>query len=172
MIKYEVNTVFPFPNPMPGAEITISDITTAFFDIKCYISNPSPDEAKDWRKGKITIAIYEYDKCPFCIVKFTDWSLDVSVNVLKIQSEQQREEWLNTEGNIINLFLIDSRTNILKAMRTISVNFSESFRDILEQQTEKYDSAGQVERRIAEIQHTVSTDEMFARAKFKMQFNG
>ncbi len=170
MIKYQVNAPFPFAHPMPGADVTLSDITSVFFDVKCYMSDPAADEIRDWRKGKMTVAIYEYDKCPFFILKFADWSLDASINVLLIKSDEQREAWLNTEGNIINLFLIDSQTNVLKAMRTISVNFSEQFRDLLEQQVEKFDSAAEVVKRIAEIQHSLSTDQMFSRAKFKMDF--
>ena len=172
MLKYEVNKPFPFPHPMPGAEITLSDITTGFFDIKCYMSNPAPDEIKDWRKGKIVTAIYEYQHCPFFIADFGSWNLDASINILKIKTEEQREDWLNAEGNLVNLFLIDSSTNILKAMRTIGVNYSEQLRDILEQQTEDYEDAASVEKRIAEIQHTVTTPEMIARAKFKHAFDG
>lgn len=172
MIKYEVNKPFPFPHPMPGAEISLTDITTGFFDIKAYFVEPAPEEIKDWRKGKATIGVYEHDKCPFIIVKFDSWSIDASINILKVKSDEQRDIWLNNEGNQIILFLIDSRTNILKAARMVSVDFSEGLRDILEQQANTFDSADQVARRIAEIQHGISTDEMFARAKFKMKIGG
>ena len=167
MIKYEVNKPFPLPPPMPGAEATLSDITTSFFDVKCYMSEPTPDEIQDWRKGNLRYGLFELDACPFFILAFETWNLDISVNVLKIKKSEDIDTWLNTEGNVINLFLIDAGTNILKAMRMISVprNVAEGLKDILEEQTHRYDNRDQVEKRIAEIQHTISTDNMISRTK-------
>lgn len=169
MIKYEVGKEFPFPHPNRGAELCVSDISTSFFDVKCYLNTPSSEEIKDFKKGKMTIGVYVYDNCPFVILNFKNWNLDVSINVLKIKSDDQRNEWLNTKGNIINLYLIDSNSNVLKAMRTVSVNFSEDIRDILEKQTESFDNVQEVEIRIEEIQH-LTTAEMFSRVKYKQTF--
>lgn len=167
MTKYEVGNPFPFPHPMPGAEVTLSDISTAFFDVKCYLHDIAPDEIKDWRKGILKYGFFEYDKCLFFIIAFENWNLDCSINILKIKSDEDLENWLNADGNLINIFLIDAGTNILKAMRTFSipVDLSESVKDILEQQTEKYNNHEEVEKRIAEIQHSITTDEMIKRTK-------
>ncbi|TDQ73795.1 hypothetical protein CLV99_4232 [Sphingobacterium yanglingense] len=59
MIKYEVNKPFPFPQPNSGGEITLSEITISFFDIKCYLSDPTSNEIMDWRKGSLEYALFE-----------------------------------------------------------------------------------------------------------------
>lgn len=165
MVKYEVNKPFPFPHPMPGMEVTITDITTAFVDIKCYICSPTSDEMKDWRRGRLKYGIYEHDFCVWLLLKFPDWTIDASINILKIKSDSDRDNWLNADGNVITLFLIDSNTNALAAMRTISVKkgLAERIKDLLEQQTHKYDTVADCEKRIVEIQHTLSTDYMISK---------
>ncbi|GEM63938.1 hypothetical protein SF1_19200 [Sphingobacterium faecium NBRC 15299] len=167
MIKYEVNKSFPFPHPGAGAEITLSDITPSLFDVKCYLNNPVIDEIRDWKKGALTYAIFEQDSCPFFIIEFENWSLDCSINILKIKTDSDREVWLNAEGNLVNLYLIDATTNILKAMRTISLqkDLCEKLRDICEVQTERYENAIECEKRITKIQNLRTTDEMLKMSK-------
>ena len=50
-------------------------------------------------------------------------------------------------------------------MFSVSCDLSEYLRDVLEEQINTYETATDVERRIAEIQHLTSTNEMFLRAK-------
>ncbi|MYY43960.1 hypothetical protein [Elizabethkingia anophelis] len=171
MNTYEINKPLPTPHPLPGADVTFIEFTNEFIDLKAYFDKPTPDEIKDWCKGTLSVSVFEYGKCPFLILKSKVWLFDASINILKIRAETQREDWLNTEGNIINLFLIETHTNILKGIRTISVNFSKELRDILIAQILKFQDAKTVEKRLAEIQHSMSTEEMMNNAKIKQEIN-
>lgn len=167
MTKYEVNKPFPYPHPRPGMEITLSELNEAFFDVKAYLSDPTPDEIRDWRKGKLRYGLYFQDDIPFFILAFENWDLDININILKVKKGEDIDKWLNAEGNIINLYLIDARTNILKAMRTISVslNCSEGIRDVLEMQSQNYDSVQEVDTKIYEIQNSLTTHQMRSKGK-------
>ena len=89
-----------------------------------------------------------------------------SINIFNIKDDEARTAWLNSESNIVNMFLIDARSNILLAARMISVqhSFAEKLRDILEEQANSYDSQQAVEGKIMVIQHTFSTADMIPRA--------
>ncbi|HEY4207961.1 MAG TPA: hypothetical protein VGM31_14155 [Puia sp.] len=172
MTHYEVGKPFPGVNVMPGQDYTRSEITTGFFDILAYISDPTPDEIRAWRKGHLQYGLFEHSDIPFFIVDFPadSWNIDVNINVLKVKAQHQQEAWLNADGNIINLFLINTRTNILEGARMISIaiDIAEKIRDVLERQTIAYHSAEQVELEIANIQHTLTTAVMISRTKMKV----
>jgi len=85
----------------------------------------------------------------------------------KIKTEEQQTSWLNNEGNIINLFLVDAVTNILIGWRLISIQMevAEQVKDILERQSSEYKNVDEVELQVANIQHVIPTDEMMIRTK-------
>ena len=170
MIKYEVNTLFPFPHPSPGAEIAISELNTPFFDVKNYLHNPTTEEIKDWRRGNLKYGFYFENNIAFFLLLLETMSLDVSINILKIKTDEQREVWLNTEGKVINIFLIDTETNILKAMRMFSIpmELAERLKDTLEAQQD-YEDVKIVDAKIAEISNRLTTEDMITRTKmFKL----
>lgn len=170
MIKYEVNQIFPFPHPAPGAEISLSEISTAFFDVKSYLHEPTPDEIKDWRRGQLRYGFYFEDNIVFFLLKLETFSLDVSINVLKIKTPEHREQWLNAEGKLINIFLIDTKSNILRGMRTLSIpmELADRVKDVLETQQD-YGTAEAVEKKIIEITGRLTTEQMISKTKmFKL----
>lgn len=162
---YKVGESFPQPNILPGAERCIASLNTAFFDVLYYIQKPSSEDIRTWRKGKLKYGLYAEKSVPFVIIDFPDarWNFDVSIDILKVYSEEQREDWLNGEGNIVTLFLINAGTNILEGMRTISVNFGEKLRDILEEQCILYESSAEVDKEFNDIVSRLTTDNMMSR---------
>lgn len=173
MIQYIVGQTFAGKNYLPGQDHTRAEITPGFIDILCFMSDPASDEIHEFRKGKISYGVFVLDNIPFFIVDFDNgkWNVDASVNLLNMTSQEDQTGWLNGNGNLTTLFLVDVSTNILRAMRTISVTAATSdlIRDTLELQSEKYADKSQVELRIAQIQHTISTAQMISRCKmFKL----
>lgn len=57
------------------------------------------------------------------------------MNIKKLTKEQE-DEWLDYESDVINLYLVDSNTGILKAMRTINIDFMNDIKEILEDQAD------------------------------------
>lgn len=169
MQVFKVGEPFPGENPMPGADFTVSQLNNKFFDIKTYLRNVKPKEEQQWRTGIIKYGVYANSDIPFFIIDFNNnsWHIDASIDIHIIQSTDQVDAWLNADSNVINLFLIDTVSNKLLAIRMISIRWqlSEKIRDILEKQSHTYSSHKEVELKIASIQHAITAREMIARAE-------
>lgn len=168
MIKYEVGKRFPHEKYLGIGEITVAVLNTAFFDVLCVLGGITSDEKKDWRKGNLGIYLYEQSNIPFICFAFENWNFDVSINIGKI-SEDQVDDWLNSESNLINLFLVDATTGNIEALRMISIpqKLAERIRDICEKQTENSNS--ETERILNATLAGISTQFMIKNAEIKYQ---
>ena len=132
---YEIQKRFVHEKYLNKGEITIAMLNESFFDLVCILNGITASELKDWKKGKLTLYLYEKRDVPYIVFQFGNWSLDININVLKAKDDEIAN-WLASDSNLINLFLIDEATGILKAMRTISVpkSFADEIRNICEKQ--------------------------------------
>lgn len=165
MIRFEVGKLFPETQYLNRGEITLSLINDKFFDVLCCIHEPTQEEIIQFKKGRLSVYLYEINHIPFVIFDLDEFNFDVSIDVTKINEEKQ-DNWLNAIANVINLYLVDSKSGILKAMRMISipVNFSEKIRDICQNQLQEQIN---VSENISNINQLVSTDEMIKDAILK-----
>jgi len=168
MIKYEIGKQFSHPQYLGKGEITVAMLNTAFFDVVCVLNGIKPNERKDWRKGKLTVCLYEQANIPFICFVFESWNFDVNINISKVQPDKI-DDWLNSEGNIINLFLIDAITGKLEAMRMISIpqSMAERIRDICEQQS--VNNLSQIDKTIQATLSGISTQFMIQHAEIKFK---
>ncbi len=166
MIKYEVGKRFPHPEYLNRGEITTAIINSAFFDVVCVIGGISPNEKKDWSKGKLSVLLYEKEQIPFVVFAFDTWNFDVSININKVQ-QNKIDDWLNASGNIINLYLVEASSGVLVAMRMISIpaSMAEKIRDMCETQSEL--SAQHIDLKIKSILELVTTQEMVTGSTLK-----
>lgn len=137
MIKYETGTRFPHKKYLNRGEITVAMLYEQFFDVVCVLANVSASERKDWRKGNLSVFLYEQNNIPFIAFAFDTWNFDVNINIGKING-YNIDTWLNSKANTINLFLVEATTGNLEAMRLISIpaKMAETIRDICEKQSE------------------------------------
>jgi hypothetical protein len=170
MIKYETNTRFPHEKYLNLGEITVAMLHEQFFDVICVMANITPNERKDWRKGNLSVYLYEQSNIPFVAFAFDTWNFDVNINIGKINGHNI-DTWLNSEANTINLFLVEATTGNLEAMRLISIpaNMAERIRDICERQTEM--DAGHIDLLIQSTLANLPTQYMMKNAimKFKIK---
>lgn len=168
MIKYEVGKQFPTSNQAKGMEVCRSETNSNFFDILYYIKEPTGSDIQIWKKGKLRYGVYVTADIPFFIVDFpaSNWNFDVNTNIFKVK-EDQRDTWLNSEANMISLFLIDADTNTLEAIRIISIekNIAELYRDALEEQENTYNNAEEVDNKMRSILELITTEKMMQRCK-------
>jgi len=170
MIKYEVGQRFPNEKYLDRGEITVALINEKFFDVIVCISGITSKEAKGFRKGSFEISLFEKHNIPFVIFDFGEgFSFDVSLDIHKL-TDEQTDKWLNEQGNVLNMFLIDATTGNLAAMRMVGVSSSleGSIRDICELQSEM--RAEEVEQKLNGILSVVSTKEMIKQRKMKQIF--
>lgn len=165
MVKFEVGKPFPLHNRARGIEQPIADMNEKFFDICYYTSFPKEDEPV-FRKGKLKYGTFIAQDIPFFIVELPDLNFDVSINIHKIKDEMV-DGWLNSDANIINLYLINSKTNTLEAMRTFSIHKPEAdrIRDACEQQDQRYSSAREVDAALNNVVQKYTTSDMIGRIK-------
>jgi hypothetical protein len=165
MTKFEVGQEFPSHNRARGIEESRIDMNESFFDF-CFYSAQADEDKAMFTKKPIKYGLYVQEAIPFFIVEFSEMSCDASINFLKVMQDKA-DDWLNSEGNIINFYLIDAKTNILKGMRTISVQkaFAELVRDTCEAQDEKYSTHTEVESIVNRITLSMQTSDMIKKGK-------
>ncbi|KAA6348494.1 hypothetical protein EZS27_004094 [termite gut metagenome] len=166
MITYEVGKPFPLPKYLNRGESTVAILNESFFDLFVSLHGITSNENNAFRKGKLTIFLYENKSVPFIICDFgNNFSFDVSIDITKMNKDQQ-EKWLNSDVNLISLYLVDAATGILQAMRTITINFAEDIKDICERQSE-FDS---VQDAINETLEKNNTADMIKKSKKRMTY--
>jgi hypothetical protein len=169
MTIFKVGQIFPDQNPVPGEEYAVSELNKEFFDIRAYFKYVIPVEVEMWQRAGIKYGVHVISNIPFLLVcfEYTGWRLDVTLNILKVQNATQINDWLNNKNTVINLFLLDTLTNILLAIRTISIHkeIAELVRNVLEMQTKTYSTLEEVDLRIAGILHALSIQDMIDRTE-------
>lgn len=163
MNTYEIGKTFPHQEYLGKGEITVAMLNEGFLDIVCVIQGINPDEKKDWKKGALWIHLFEKSNIPFLVLSFKNWELDVNINIGKVIDEKI-DGWLNSKSNLINMFLIESESGHLAAMRTITIpsKMGDAIRDICEAQTS---SEKDIELLIDAILNSVPTAQMKKEAR-------
>lgn len=137
LVRYEIGKTFPLKKYLNLGELTVAIFTSSSFDILVSFDNVTKVEVNVFQKSEFEIGLYSENNVPYIYVNFTDkdnpLSFDISLNIKKLSKEQE-DEWLDYESNVVNLYLVDSNTGVLKAMRTISIDFMNDIKDILEGQ--------------------------------------
>ncbi len=118
MIQYEVGKPFPTPLPSSGDGAILSG-SHGFVDVIIMFSNPRAKEIRDIKQGMVTIGVFTTQSVPFIILKFIESGieLDPSYNA----SEVLKTDWLQVEQNTMTIYLVDTDTKILKAMRVLGL---------------------------------------------------
>ena len=170
MVAFTFGEPFPLHNKANGTEYCRIDLNDSFFDICYYFPTPDRKHINAWGKDIFKYGVYENSNIPFLLIEFevnkARWCFELSINIHRIL-EDKADIWLNSEGRIIRMYLIEARTNILVGMRMIevTVGVAEYIRDICENQDEKYESVKEVDLRINRIIDSISTAEMISRTK-------
>lgn len=170
MVAFTFGEPFPLHNKANGTEYCRIDLNDSFFDICYYFPTPDRKHIDAWGKDIFKYGVYETNQIPFFLIEFevnkARWCFDLSINIHQILDDNATI-WLNSEGRIIRMYLIEANTNVLVGMRMIEVTVSvaDYIRDICEGQDEKYDNVKEVDLVIDKIVDSVSTAEMISRTK-------
>lgn len=99
-------------------------------------------------------------------IEFDEMSVDACINFLQV-FQDKADGWLNSESNLINLYLIDAKTNILRGIRLIGVqkDFANLVRDTCEAQDSAYSTHTEVQSIIDRITANVTTEQMMSKIK-------
>jgi hypothetical protein len=164
--QYEVGKRFPHEKYLNRGEITVAILNEQFFDILVCMPDPTAEEIRDFRRGVMAVNLYEQHNVPFIVVQFADgFNVDVNINMYRTH-EERRDGWLNAEANAISLYLVDSHSGILHAMRTIGVpcDFANKIRDVCEAQLQEEVDVNDVDDRVKNVMGGVTTKDMVRNA--------
>ncbi len=170
MLKFEVGQRLPLPLTPPRMELCHSSTNSAFFDIIYWIKNED-DLQKSiniFTKSPLKYGVFVAKDIPFFVIDFIgkNWNFDVSTNIHKVQADKV-DDWINSESNVVSMYLCDCNTGILYGMRTIGISQSAAnyIRDTLEKQDETYDNANEVDAMINKVMDSYTTNDMMKKAK-------
>lgn len=162
MYKYEIGREYPHRNFKDKGDFTLASINENLFDIIIGMEKPSNTEQKIIRQEPLRYGVYINKNVPFILFdfRFQNYSFDCSINFYKVKSEE-RENWLKTESNIINLSLVDTSNNIMKGVRLISVEikFIRLIKQSLKMQLTSM-HPDDIEKIISEVYTKYSTNEL------------
>ena len=165
---FEVGKLFPWDKYIGIGDQTLAVLNKAFFDVVVSFTGPTTEEIKAFRKGKLEVGLFPYKNVPFLYLDFGRFSVDLTIDINKIRTEEEKDNWLNESAKVINLFFIDGDTGILKAQRLISINFSDEIRDVLEEQTAL--TSEETDNIITEVTNRFTTAQIQRQATKKMVF--
>lgn len=167
LLKFEVGQMFPIEKYVGRGELVVGAFNEASFDVIISLFDVTSQEINVFRKGEMEIGLFEYKNVPFLYLDFRDFSFDFALNINKL-SEKDIDTWLNMESNLVNLYMIDSESGILKGQRMISISFLEDIRDVLAKETEL--TVSEVETIISEVNSKYTTKQIRQQAIKKMIF--
>ncbi len=174
MIKLKVGEDFPLMDSSQanGEEKAIVSVNEAFFDIVFYSLDPAGDKYF-FTKKPLKIGVYKNAAIPFIVLEFIGkFALDCTINAFKIKSEKVEQWHQNYDSNIVNLYMVDARTNNLQAIRLLGVSqkIQHTIKALVELQLKKYNNKEEVDRQIIEITNTVPNEAMAERMVAKQIF--
>ena len=165
MIKLKIDGPFPLKNPNGFRDGIFANISGESFDVICWANGLTSKERQAWRRGTLRYGVFVQETIPFFLLYFPDikWSMDVSLNVLADKKRgRPYQQYLSGNGNAVNLYLIDAKTNTIKGMRMIGIEWqaAERIREACEKQLAEYPSAIAVDAALGKILRTKTTEEM------------
>ena len=166
-VKYSVGKRFPLEQYLTGKEMNLSMITSNFFNVFISLKNITQRELFAFRESSLTVSLFEMESIPYIIFDFGGWRFDVSIDSHRISN---LTKWLTKKSNLVNMFLVDADSGILKAMRQIglAIEMTENIRDICEKQI--FIEANVVEKCHQKIYAEYSIIDMIKHAQLKQTF--
>lgn len=172
-MKYELGRPFPEPNLITPHDSCIARIVGSSFDALCCISDPTAREVNTFRNAFMRMYIKVVDCIPFIAVAYlgSNWTWDISISIVSM-SDMEAAQFLES-GNVVSMFLIDRRTRILKAIRTIGLHpeAESAIKDACRAQLTRYSNQAEVLSAIQSILSTTSTDDII-RSGMCFEFKG
>ena len=162
MITYEMGKPYPHKEYYPGRK-EISAVTDhSFFHIVYYCTQPDED-ATNWQKGPLMYGLYIHEDIPCFLIHLTAIGLafEVNLNVHTLKDDLV-EGWLNSNRTLVPMLLMDAHTNIIRAMRMLSIKpaVAIQIRDCLEEQDTRYPNALAVEQATDALLRRMNTQQL------------
>jgi hypothetical protein len=149
-----IGNAHPVLNKMKGMQNYMAQFHATFFDGLYYLKSPTAAQKTAWKAGSLSYGVYVEGNIPFLLVEFPKekWTFLTPLNAF-LANASDRQTWLASNENVLNLFLLNADTNITENIRTLKVdaNFALKIRTACKAQLTQYKTAAEVEAAIAKI---------------------
>jgi hypothetical protein len=162
MITYEIEKPYPHKEYYPGREEIRAVTDHSFFHVVYYCTQPDED-GLNWQKGPLMYGLYIHEDIPCFLVHLTAIGLafEVNLNVYTLRDDLV-DGWLNSDRILVPMLLMDAYTNIIRAMRMLSINpaVATQIRDCIERQDARYPNALAVEQATDTLLSRMNTQQL------------
>ena len=157
---FEVNKKFPLTQYESAQEGCYSMVGN-FLDFVFLLEGISKQEVLKFKKETMRYGVFDKDSIPFVLFDFNVMNFDSSINFKKSNNTQL---FIDSDANLMNLYLVEKRSFILKGMRSIGVkeDVAESLRQTASSQMATYDSILSVDSAINKSLLLNTTDRMIS----------
>lgn len=173
MYQYEVGKPYPHPHLLPRIDSCVAQIVGSSFDAIVCMDRPRSAEVKTFRDAFMRVHVLIKDHIPLAAFSYLGdpWTWDVSISVVGMTGVQAAEFF--KDGNMVNLFLVDRRTSIIKAIRTIGLDHevATSIKDACRQQLARCSNQAELSHAIDRVLATTSTQDVIYDG-MRMEFRG
>lgn len=165
MQTLEVGKPFPIRNPAGKGDHVTAFVAGESFDVICWAGDLNSKEVQAWRRGLLRYGAYVKNAIPFFLLYFPElkWPLDVSINIhAEKEGGRPFEQYLEGQGNAVNLYLVDAATGLIKGMRMIGLDpvIADAIRLGCANQLQRYPSAAATSMQMEDILSAMTTLEM------------
>lgn len=162
MVTYEVGEPYPHKEYYPSREEIRAVTDHSFFHIVYYCIQPDEDGA-NWQKGPLMYGLHIHEDIPCFLIHLTAIGLafEVTINVHTLKDDLV-DGWLNSDRTLVPMLLMDAHTNIIRAMRMLSIKptVATQIRDCLERQDARYSNALAVEKATDTLLNNMNTKQL------------
>jgi len=152
LMKFEVGK--PFPDTRYRAhEGGIIMLNEVGFDVLIILRGLQSQEVRNFRKGDLTYGVADIESVPFIMMLFNkSFDLDLSLNVKGFRHLEDRKKWLDSEANLVSIYLVDGTTYNLRAIRAVGLNldFAARVKEISRIQEQRYRNKADVDQVISQ----------------------
>jgi hypothetical protein len=162
MLTYEISKSYPHKAYYPGREEIRAVTDDSFFHLCYYCTQPGTDSPA-WQKGPLAYGLYIEDDIPCFLIQLTSIGLafEVTINIHTLNDESVNN-WLNSSRTLVPMLLMDAHTNIINAIRLLSIRpaMATRIRDCLERQDARYSDGQAVERATDALLQRMNTQQL------------
>ena len=165
LVTVAVGSPFYIANPAGRNDHITAVVQGVLFDVCCWCDGLKSKEVQAWKRGWLQYGVFVRDSVPFFLLNFPEvkWSLDVTINIIAEKEDNQPyKDYLYSSSNAVMLYLIDAKSNTLKAMRQIGLDniTTDMIRSACSNQLERYQSSADVLRVINDTVQSITTEQM------------
>lgn len=160
----ELGCKLPWPQYHKTGDYSTVMIVPKGISIIISLTNLSEQEIKAIGDDAFDMYLCPIECIPFLVLKFGDvFKTDLTINVMKVYTEQQLADWLNCNEKTIELYLLEGSDATLKCIRYFDYPHMDMVRKICKHQ-QNY-TAVNIDNTIQYVYEKISVDGLIANSR-------